>query len=127
MRQEFFDKSLSIPRYLNILTVLSFFDSVLLSQEDRGWMFLRGCMISLFRERFFREEIRKVSHPPDIEGRAVWAYPVLLCAPPVGLPKTLALFGIVDIHDVHPKNPFNVYRLGKNSTFNDRRNYYITI
>jgi len=78
-------------------------------------------------QRFTLKKTLEVLHPPDIEGRAVWAYPVLLRAPPVGLPKTISLFGIVDIHDVHPKNPFNVYRLGKNSTCNDRRNYYITI
>jgi hypothetical protein len=59
----------------------------------------------------------EVLRPPDIEGRAVWPYPVLLRAPPVGLPETISLFGIVDIHDVHPKNSFNVYRLGKNSTY----------
>jgi hypothetical protein len=68
-------------------------------------------------QRFTLEKTLEVLHPPDIEGRAVWAYPVLLRAPPVGLPKTISLFGIVDIHDVHLHNPFNVNRLGKNSTF----------
>jgi len=69
----------------------------------------------------------KLLCPSDIEGRAVRRYPVLLRAPPVGLPKTISLFEIVDIHDVHPQNHFNVNRLGKNSTYNDIRNYYITI
>jgi hypothetical protein len=40
---------------------------------------------------FTLKKTLEVLHPPDIEGRAVWAYPVLLRAAPVGLPKTISL------------------------------------
>ena len=54
------------PRYLNILTPLSFFDNVLLFQGHRGWMPRRACMISLFGKRFFRQKIGKVFRPVHI-------------------------------------------------------------
>ena len=78
-------------------------------------------------QRFALKETVKVFHPPDIEGRTVWPYPVLLRAPPVGLPKTIALFGIVETHGIHHEIHYNFRKLGNNRTLNDRRKYYITI
>ncbi len=43
-----------------------------------------------------------------IERRTVWPYPVLLRAPPVGLPETLAVSGFVDIHGFHPRRPLGL-------------------
>jgi hypothetical protein len=90
---------------------------------QKGFNILSG---SVFQGFIFKKTI-KVLRPLDIEGRTVRSYPVLLRAPPVGIPKTLALFGIMGIHDFYTQNPLNVYRLTKNSTCNDRRNYHITI
>jgi len=78
-------------------------------------------------QRFALKETVKVFPPPDIEGRTVWPYPVLLRAPPVSFPKTLALFGIVETHGFHSDIHLNFSGLGNNRALNNRRNYYITI
>src|SRR3990172_7789948 len=78
-------------------------------------------------QRFALKETVKVFCPSDIEGRAVWPYPVLLRAPPVGLPKTIALFRVVDIHDFHPQKPFRSSWLDRDQPCYNRRKYYITI
>jgi hypothetical protein len=78
-------------------------------------------------QRFVPQETLKLLRPSDIERRTVRPYPVLLRAPQVGLPKTFALFGIVETHGIHHEIHFNFSRLGNNRTLNDRWNYYITI
>jgi len=56
-------------------------------------MLLGACTISLFGERFFRQEIGKVFCPVHVERGTVGSNPVFLRAPPVGFPKTAGLFG----------------------------------
>ena len=116
------------PRYLNILTSLSFFDNVLLFQGHRGWMPRRAWTISLFGERFFRQKIGKVFRPVHIKWRTIRPYAFLLHTPPVSFPKTTGLFGgIGDIHDFHQRTLFYFNRLDKNQAYNNRRNYHIII
>jgi hypothetical protein len=76
-------RRLRLPFNSNILTPLSFFDNVLSSQEDRGWMHRRACTISLFGERFFWQEISKVFRPVHIKCGTIRPYPILLRAHPV--------------------------------------------
>ena len=55
-------------------------------------------------QRFFSQNIFTRFRPPDIEGRTVWSYPVLLREPPVGFPKTIPSAGILGNHDIPPKS-----------------------
>ncbi len=83
--------------------------------------------MSLFGERFFRQEIRKISRPAHIKWGTIRPYPVLLRARPVGFPKGAAPSGIGDIHDLHNRNPLNVNKLVQNKALYNRRNYHIII
>jgi hypothetical protein len=71
-------------------------------------------------QRFLRQRIGKVFRPVPIKWRTIRPYPVLLCASPVGLPKTIGLFGIAEIHDFHEGTAFYFNRLDKNQACNDR-------
>jgi len=83
--------------------------------------------MSLFGERFFRQEIGKVFCPVHVEWGTIGSNPVFLRAPPVSFPKTVAPSGIGDIHDFHHRKPFYFNRLDKTHASNDRRNYHIII
>ena len=83
--------------------------------------------ISLFEGSFFTQEISKVFRPAHIEWGTIRAYPVLLRAPPVSFPKTIALSGIVDIHDFHPGSPFYFKGLSKDQVLHAMQNYHIII
>jgi len=83
--------------------------------------------MSLFGERFFRQEIGKVFRPVHVEWGTIGSNPVFLRAPPVSFPKTVAPSGIGDIHDFHHRNPLNVNKLVQNKALNNRRNYHIII
>ena len=71
-------------------------------------MLLGARTMSLFGERFFRQEIGKVFCPVHIKCGTIRPYPVLLRARTVGFPKRAAPSGIGDIHDFHHRNPINV-------------------
>jgi len=57
-------------------------------------------------QRFFGQKIGKVFRPVHLKWRTIRPYPVFLRAPPVSFPKTIALFGIADIHDFHHNTLF---------------------
>jgi hypothetical protein len=76
-------------------------------------MLLGACTISLFGERFFRQEIRKVFCPINVERGTVGSNPVFLHTPLVCFPKTVAPFGFGDIHIFRHRNPLNVNRLSE--------------
>jgi hypothetical protein len=120
-------------------------------------MLLGARTMSLFGERFFRQEIGKVSGPVHVEWGTIGSNPIFLRALPVepralspwflinalvgrhpgqrsrrstagvGFPKTVAPSGIGDIHDFHHRNPLNVNKLVQNKALYNRRNYHIII
>ena len=81
---------------------------------------------SLF-QRFFWQKIGEVSRPVHIEWGTIRPNPVFLRARPVSLPKTIALFGIADIHASNQGTLFDFKRLDNNRASNNRLNYYIII
>ncbi len=66
----------------------------------------------------------------DIPAKSWCIHPRLRswpCAAGVSFPKTIDLSGVLGTHVIHPEIHFNFSWLGNTRTFNDRRNYYITI
>lgn len=90
---------------------------------QKGFNIIAG---SLF-QRFFWQKIGELSRPVRIEWGTIRPNPVFLRARPVGLPKTIMAFGIVDIHGSDQGTLFDFKRLDNNRPFNNRRNYYIII
>ena len=106
------------------LSDLPFRDALTLRQVgQKGFNIFSGPVF----QRFFRQKMDEVFRPFHIKWGAIRPNPILLRAPPVSFPKTLALSGVVDMHGFNPKKPFKFSWLDRNQACYNRRKYYITI
>ena len=81
MRQEYF---IEYPQHVFGLPDLPVRDARPFPQvSQKSFYILSGGIF----QRFFSQKTLHLFRPPDIEGRTLWSYPVLLRAPPLGFPK----------------------------------------